>query len=372
MKPTIYQVAFASIKGITIDIANEILSIVGSEEEFFRISEKELQTTTQLTPRLLKKDYRDALLIDAEITIEESERKHVGMHYYRQDSFPTRFQTVPDAPLLIYSAGNCDLNSAKIVSIVGTRHSTAYGMDLCKSFVGGLKDKVGNDVVVVSGLAYGIDITAHRAALSCGLPTIAVVAHGLDTIYPAAHRGDAIEIVRSGGAILSEYKFSTKVHRSNFLARNRLIAAMADCTIVMESAFKGGALVTANVALNYGRDVFAFPGRIGDEYSEGCNKLIKKNVASLITSVDDVIDAMGWEKKKDGPVELELFPQLSSEEQKIYDIISDRETVNVNALAGNVGMPFHRILSTLIDLEFRGIVRALPGNQYALNKKINL
>ena len=368
MMPSVYQLAFSSIKGINVDIANELLSAVGSEENFFRMSDADLREHTLLSDKLIDKKYRDSLLIDADINLDLLSGKNVRVEYFRNPTYPVRFQTVPDAPLALFLSGDCDLNAKKVVSMVGTRHATMYGMDLCERFIKGLSEIVGNDVVIVSGLAYGIDIKSHRVALECGMPTIAVVAHGLDTIYPAQHRSDAVEIVRRNGAILTEYKFNTRVHRSNFLSRNRLIAGLSDCTVVVESAEKGGALVTANIALNYGRDVFAFPGRVGDEYSRGCNSLISRNVAMLINSHEDFLNAVGWEKKKMKPVEKELFPVVNGDEKKIYDYLSNRDYVTVAELIPVVGLPFHKLLSVLVGMEFNGMVRCLPGNRYTLIK----
>mgnify|MGYP003530344839 FL=1 len=368
MMPSVYQLAFSSIKGINVDIANELLSAVGSEENFFRMSDSDLREHTLLSDKLIDKKYRDSLLIDADINLDLLSGKNVRVEYFRNPTYPVRFQTVPDAPLALFLSGDCDLNAKKVVSMVGTRHATMYGMDLCEHFIKGLSEIVGNDVVIVSGLAYGIDIKSHRVAIECGMPTIAVVAHGLDTIYPAQHRSDAVEIVRRNGAILTEYKFNTRVHRSNFLSRNRLIAGLSDCTVVVKKKKKGGALVTANIALNYGRDVFAFPGRVGDEYSRGCNSLISKNVAMLINSHEDFLNAVGWEKKKMKPVEKELFPVVNGDEKKIYDYLSNRDYVTVAELIPVVGLPFHKLLSVLVGMEFNGMVRCLPGNRYTLIK----
>ena len=368
MMPSVYQLAFSSIKGINVDIANELLSAVGSEENFFRMSDSDLREHTLLSDKLIDKKYRDSLLIDADINLALLSGKNVRGEFFRNPTYPVRFQTVPDAPLTLFLSGICDLNAKKVVSMVGTRHATIYGMDLCERFIKGLSETVGNDVVIVSGLAYGIDIKSHRVALECGMPTIAVVAHGLDTIYPAQPRSDAVEIVRRNGAILTEYKFNTRVHRSNFLSRNRLIAGLSDCTVVVESAEKGGALVTANIALNYGRDVFAFPGRVGDEYSRGCNSLISKNVAMLINSHEDFLNAGGWEKKKIKPIEKELFPIVNGDEKKIYEFLTSRDYATVAELIPVVGLPFHKLLSVLVGMEFNGMVRCLPGNRYTLIK----
>ena len=222
--------------------------------------------------------------------------------------------------------------------------------------------------MIVSGLAYGTDITAHRAAMKCDVPTVAVQACGLNKIYPAEHRNDAVEIVRRGGAIVSDYTSQDTLHRGNFVARNRIIAGLSDCTVVVESAEKGGSLITAHIAQSYDRDVFALPGRVGDEYSKGCNRLIQNNQAMLITCADDLINAMRWESKKSNKptAELEMFPSLNAEEQKVVDIIRQAGDIHINTLAERAGMPVYRIMSTVVELDCRGIIITLPGCRYTM------
>ncbi len=368
MIPTVSQLAFSMIRGMTPDIASGILEAVGSEDDFFRMSEKELRDFAQLSNRIFDEDYRNGLLTKAERELAFISEKGIRTVYFTDKDYPARFLTAPDAPLMLYAVGGCDLNARKLVSIVGTRHATNYGLGLCRDLVAGLAKQVGNDVVIVSGLAYGIDIAAHQAALDAGLPTVAVVAHGLDMIYPAQHRSAAAEIVRHGGAVVTEYPSSTRVHRSNFLARNRIVAALSDCTVVVESAEKGGALVTANIAQSYGREVFAFPGKVTDEYSAGCNRLIRKNVASLLLSAADLADAMGWERKEPMPVQQELFVELTAEEQQIVDLLGEKGELHINDLGAALNVPIHKLLSLLVDMEFRGLVDVLPGNRYAVRK----
>lgn len=361
--PTLHQIAFSKIKGLNFDIASELLSVIGEESDFFRLTEKELQQLTASKSRAFSSEYRKDLLVKAESELEFALKKKINCLYFRNPDYPIRLQNVPDAPLLIYSKGVCDLNSTHIIGVVGTRHSTSYGINVCRNLIDNIAKQIGTDVVVVSGLAYGIDITAHMAALEAGLPTVAVVAHGLDTIYPAPHRNIAVDIVNKSGAIVTEYGDRTRIHRSNFLARNRIIAALSDCVVVVESASHGGALVTANIAQSYGRDVFAFPGRVGDEYSVGCNNLITKNVAALITSADDLIDMMRW-KRNNAPIETALFIEFSEEEQPIMDIIREKDVVQLNELSQLLKLPVHKLLNVLFELEMKGVITTLPGNRY--------
>ncbi len=369
--PTASQIAFASLKGMTADLADSILAVVGTEDDFFAMPESDLRMLAKSSHQIFSASYRSSVLEKAKYEVENLEKNHIKAYYFKDSSFPMRFGTASDAPLLVYSVGSCDLNAKRVVSIVGTRHATNYGMDMCREIVRGIKEKTGDDVVVVSGLAYGIDIAAHKAALDCGLPTVAVLAHGLDLIYPAAHRSYAVDIVRSGGALVSEYPSGTRIHRSNFLARNRIIAALSDCTLVVESAKTGGALVTANIASSYGREVFACPGRASDEYSCGCNSLIRKNIAALVESADDLIDYMQWARKKTVPVQKELFMELSPDEKELCEVVKGHDFMGVGEISAQLQLPVHKVMSMLIGLEFKGIMQSLPGNRVRLLKNHN-
>lgn len=363
--PSISQLAFSMLRGMTAELAAAVLAVVGTEERFFEMSESELVACSQLSSRFFRRDYRDGLLSLAEGELEFILKNTIKATYFSDGDYPVRLQTVPDAPVMLFQKGACDLCSKHIVSIVGTRHATAYGVGLCRDLVAGLKSQIGDDVVVVSGLAYGIDVAAHLAALEYGLPTVAVLAHGLDMIYPAQHRGVARDIVRNGGAVVTEYCSRSRVHKGNFLARNRIVAALSDCTVVVESASKGGALVTANIAQGYGREVMAFPGRSGDEFSRGCNDLIRRNVASLIEGVGDLVDLLQW-KRDTKPVEAPLFVELTPQEEQVVAEMRKRDVSQLNDLCGATRIPVHVMLGLLFELELKGIVRVLPGNRYQL------
>ena len=244
--------------------------------------------------------------------------------------------------------------------MVGTRNVTQYGKEICNKFVSELSVNQ-QDTTIVSGLAYGVDGCAHKAALAEKLPTIAVVAHGLDTIYPAQHKSLAQKIIESGGAIITEYPAKTKPEAGNFVQRNRIIAGLCDATIIVESAAKGGALLTASAANNYNRDVFAFPGRVDDDFSAGCNNLIKTNQAAMVTSAADIENFMGW--KKGAAKEQPLFAELSDEERKIVEILH-REPLNANDLSREMQIPVQKMISTLIMMEFKGLIKMITGNLY--------
>lgn len=362
-----YRIAFASISGMGIDLAGKILDVIPSERDFFLMSENELRTVTGGKSKVYGRSYRNERLERALREQEFMSHTNVGVTYYTDSDFPARLLNAPDAPIMLYKCGDCDLNAQHVVSIVGTRKATVYGSHFCDSLVAELAQRVPG-LVVVSGLAFGIDICAHRACLRNNVPTVAVQARGLNKIYPPRHRNDAIDIVRQGGMIVTDYQTQDPVLPFNFVARNRIIAALADCTVVAESAAKGGALITANLAQSYNRDVFALPGRTSDPYSIGCNKLIRNNQASLITSADDLIEAMRWDdaNPRRKPRELELFPQFTAEEQAIVDAISKAGDIHINALTAQLGMPVYKVMSTLVELDCRGIVLSKPGCIYSM------
>lgn len=366
MEELLYKIAFASVRGMTLDLAQKLLEVIPSEKEFFSLSEKELIHITGSHAKMCGNAYRRSLLERAEREMDFIRDKHIGIHYFTDDSYPKRMLEAIDAPLLLYSSGPCNLNEGHIVSIVGTRHATQYGIRVCEDIVKGLNEKL-QQVVVISGLAYGIDIAAHRAALKYNVPTVAVLAQGLNKIYPSTHRNDAVNIVRKGGAIVTDYQSQDRIYKGNFLARNRIIAAMSDCTIVVESADKGGALVTASLAQSYNRDVFAIPGRVGDEFSRGCNRLIGSHRAQAITGADDIIDAMRWETANQAtPVQGTLFPDFSKEEQAVIDALRNAGEMHINSLTNILQQPVYKLMSILVELDCKGYVITLPGSRYTL------
>ena len=362
-----YRIAFGMIRSMGVDLAQKFLAVIPSEKDFFDMPDAELQAITSSRSRITEKSYRNACLEKAQHELDFIEKNGIAVTYFTDSNYPRRLLNAADSPIVLFSLGTCNLNAQHVVSIVGTRRCTEYGRHYCTALVQQLTEQL-DDVVIVSGLAYGTDITAHRAAMKCDVPTVAVQACGLNKIYPAEHRNDAVEIVRRGGAIVSDYTSQDTLHRGNFVARNRIIAGLSDCTIVVESAEKGGSLITAHIAQSYDRDVFALPGRVGDEYSKGCNRLIQNNQAMLITCADDLINAMRWESKKSNKptAELEMFPSLNAEEQKVVDIIRQAGDIHIKTLAERAGMPVYRIMSTVVELDCRGIIITLPGCRYTM------
>lgn len=366
--PLKYKIAFASIRGMGVELAQTLLDVIPNEEYFFNASQQELSTKLQTKNKIIESNYRQKLLHAAEDEVKFVLDHGISISYFTDSNFPVRLLNAPDAPILLYTKGSCDLNHKKIISIVGTRNASSYGTQFCETLVNGMANRL-NDVVIISGLAYGIDIAAHRAALANNIPTVAVLAHGLNTIYPAVHRGSAIEILKHGGMLVTDYSSQDVICRANFLARNRIVAGLSDCTIVIESAEKGGAMTTANIAASYNRDVFAVPGRINDQLSTGCNKLIKNNIASLITCLDDLVKAMGWECRAESPKQKELFPELSEDESRIYNFIKEKNEIHINLIYAALKIPMPQLLSLLVDLEFKGVITSHPGNKYSITFK---
>lgn len=306
----------------------------------------------------------------AEAEIEYASRNGVKTLCLGGDDYPQRLANCPDAPLVLFYKGTAALNRSRVINMVGTRRCTAYGQDCVRSFVRRLAELCPG-TLVVSGLAYGIDICAHREALAAGLDTVAVLAHGLDNLYPPRHRDTATQMLTQGG-LLTEHFTHTNADKLNFLRRNRIVAGMADATIVVESASHGGALVTARIAGSYSRDVFAFPGRVGDECSEGCNNLIRDNKAALVTSADDFVKAMGWtadaemEHARQQGIERTLFPELTAEEQAAADTLAKDNDLQINTLSARTGTPIGRLTAVMFSLEMKGVVKLMAGGVYHL------
>lgn len=361
----LYRIAFASMRGVTPAMADEILNRTGSEKAFFDMPESQLANLCGSRGRIYRRDYRDARLSAAEAEVRFVADNRIRALYYKDEAYPYRLTHCEDAPLMLYAIGDCDFNEARVVGIVGTRHATSYGIDFTNRLVADLVSMVGN-VIIVSGLAYGIDIAAHRAAMKASLPTVAVLAHGLNTIYPSDHRKSAADIVHQGGMLVTDYTSSDKIHKGNFVARNRIVAGLCDCIVVAESAARGGALITAEIATQYNRDVFALPGRSTDRYSEGCNRIIARNTAQLVTSAEDVAAAMRWPLAQADDPQLTLPLDLDEDESRLVGFLADNDTVTVSQLTAAFGWPIAKLMNMLIDLEFRGLVSAIPGGSYRI------
>jgi DNA processing protein len=318
-------------------------------------------------------DKMQEILLDYPLYVEQvkselefMERYQIRGMVFGSEEYPVRLRECTDAPLVLFFKGvqGFDLNRRRVISIVGTRRCTEYGKDLCHSFLKDLSNLDPN-ILVVSGLAYGIDAHAHENALINKMDTVGVLAHGLDRIYPQSNRGLASRVVEQGG-LLTEYFSGTDPDAFNFVQRNRIVAGMSDCCIVVESDEKGGSLITADLAQGYHRDVFAFPGRVTDRFSRGCNNLIEQNVAAMLTSADAFMKLMRWDAEIPKVVQTEMFPELTPDEEKIVEALRDTEGLQINVLSVQCNLPVYKLTSALLNLEMKGIVRSLVGGTYRL------
>lgn len=366
----IYKLATVFLDGLTPEMVASWPDAGLDAETFFTLPDGELK---QFTGNLRNVDFglyrREEALARARKEMEFMERHGIRMLYLHDEDYPQRLAEIVSAPKVLFVLGNTDLSSSQMVSVVGTRRCSQGGMDFCRSFVGEL-GALFPDLWVISGLAYGIDSVAHVAAIEAGRHTAAVLAHGLDTIYPAAHRNLAKEILRRGGALISEYPSGVTPYRSRFLERNRIVASLSDATVVVESEIKGGAMSTANTAFSYSREVFAVPGRPSDVMSSGCNHLIRKNKAHILTSVSDFIEDMDW---RPAGIKIEskqrcFFPELAGDSRAVYDFIRfQRAPVTPDQIHSATTLPIAKVMAALGELEFDGIVCRLPGNRYEIS-----
>jgi DNA processing protein len=360
-----YQIALTLIPGVGCITAKHLIAYCGSAEAVFRATSGALLRIPDVGTTLSNAvaSSRQAALSRAKEELEFVEKNGVQALSFLDKSYPERLRNCEDSPLILYAKGTAKLNAPKVISIVGTRSATAYGRQQCENLVRDLASSYAP--LVVSGLAFGIDVCAHRAALKNGLTTVAVVGHGLDMVYPAQHFNVAQEMLQQGGAMLSDFTSKCRMDPSNFVRRNRIIAGLADATIVVESAVKGGALITANMAVDYARDVMAFPGRVGDKASEGCLKLVKTNKAALIESAADVAYNLGWDIPRKQAVQLPLFAaELSGCEKKLLELLSATEAQSIDVICRSTGLPMPQVSAALLSLEFSGLVKPLPGKMF--------
>jgi len=360
-----YKIALSMIPGVGGILARNLLAYVGSAEGIFTESLKNLKKIPGIGEINAKRIRESNVLPLAEKELEFIEKKNIKVFFYTDKEFPRRLKNCVDAPILIFTRGNMNLDEQRVISIVGTRNATDYGKQVCDELVKNLSER-NYPVLIVSGLAYGIDVQAHKSALKYNLPTVAVVAHGLDKLYPSLHKEIAEKMIETGG-LVTDFPSGTKIDPPNFLRRNRIVAGLADATIVVESAEKGGALVTADIASSYNRDVFAFPGRAGDNFSKGCNQLIRNNGASLIEGINDLEFFMGWEtKKKKKNVQSSLFVELSPDEEKVVKLLRENGELFIDQISTELSLPVSRVSALLVNMEFKNIISALPGKMYRL------
>jgi len=361
----LYNIAITTLKGIGDITAKKLIAYCGSSKAVFEEKNNLLEKIPGIgsfNAKNILKNKSEALKI-AEKEIKFIEKDKVKPLFFLDKDYPKRLVHCEDGPVMIYTKGNIDFNQQKVISMVGTRKSTDYGIDFCERLIDDLKP---HNPLIISGLAYGIDICAHKVALKNNLQTVAVLAHGLDRIYPSIHRSTANKMLNNGG-LVTDYKSETNPDRENFPKRNRIIVGLSDLTIVVESSKKGGSLISADLANSYNRDVFAVPGRITDTQSEGCNWLIKTNKAALIQSVKDLEYIMGWEvEKNELPKQHKLFISLNEEEKIITNLLTQQEKIAIDDLSLQAKLPMSKTASLLLGLEFNGVVKSLPGKMYKL------
>lgn len=361
----LYHIAITSIPNIGAITAKKLIAYCGSSEQVFKENKSKLEKIPGIGSVYAKSiiDHKTEALAIAEQELKFIQKNKIVPLFYLNENYPKRLLQCEDSPIILYTKGNVDFNQQKVVSIVGTRKITEYGKDFCDKIV---EELAPHNPIIVSGLAYGVDVCAHKSALKNKVSTVGVLAHGLDKMYPKQHTATAKEMLENG-ALVTDYKSGTKPDRENFPKRNRIIAGLSDLTIVVESSKKGGSLITAELANNYNRDVFALPGRLSDSQSEGCNWLIKINKAALIQSVKDIEYIMGWQvDKKKQPNQTQLFIELTEEQKVITNILAQKEKIGIDDLALLVKLPMSKTVAILLDLEFNGVVKSLPGKLYKL------
>lgn len=360
-----HRLALTFVKDIGPRRARTLLAHFGGAEEIFGASPKEIKQVEGFSEALAKTFKDTGAFEQAEKELNWVQKHGVSVLWQDDEAYPSRLKNCVDAPVLLYYKGNADLNTQKIVAVIGTRKSTDYGHRLTEELINGLKNE--ENIIITSGLAHGIDAHAHKDSLNAGLSTVGVLGHGLDRIYPATNKALAKDMVVNGG-LLTEFPSGTLPDRSNFPMRNRIVAGISDVTIVVESDIKGGALITARIAASYNREVAAFPGRVYDTRSSGCNELIRTNTAAIITGADDLLELMNWRnEKKNKSVQKQLFIQLSPDEQKIIDLLQTKDSVHADELLYQTGIANSQLAAVLLQLEMQGLVKALPGKQYRIN-----
>ncbi|ASU33779.1 DNA-processing protein DprA [Mucilaginibacter xinganensis] len=363
----LHRIALTYVKNIGPTLAKCLVAHFGDAENIFSAPAGKLLKVPGIGEKTVSQLDFDVALKKAEDELKFIERNSIDVIFYTDSKYPKRLKNCTDSPVLLYSRGNADLNSQHIVSIVGTRNATEYGKQLCRQLIEELQPY---NILVVSGLALGIDVAVHKECLKQNVPTVGIVGHGLDRMYPAQHRATAEKMLENGG-LLTEYPSGTIPDRENFPQRNRIVAGIAEATIVVEASIKGGALITAEIANSYNRDVFAFPGRLGDEFSEGCNFLIRNNKAQLLTCTADLAYSMGWEKGENAKLVIEQYVlpfDLSSDESVIFNFIKENKVpLAIDDLSIKTSMPTSKLAMNLLNMEMQGYIRSLPGKTYCIS-----
>ena len=357
----VHLLALQQVEGVGDIVAKKLITHCGNATEVFKTKTSQLANIDGIGSVLLKNLKDKTVFEKAEQELQFIKSNEIKVSYFQDENYPDRLKHCIDGPVLLFSSGNIDLKNKKIISIVGTRQITSYGMEFCRKLI---EDLAPLDPVIVSGFAYGVDIFAHQLAMEHDLQTIGVVAHGLNQIYPKTHKKYVAKVEQNGG-FMTEFWSSTNPEKENFVRRNRIVAGISEATIVIESADRGGSLITANIANDYNRDVFAVPGRTTDKYSQGCNNLIKTQKANLLTSAADLVYILNWDiESKAKPVQKQLFVTLENDEQKVYDYLLKNGKELMDIIALRCDFPIYKISGMLLNMELKGVIRPLPGKLF--------
>lgn len=362
------QVALALIPGVGNILVKQLISYCGSAEAVFKSRKKQLSKIPGIGTVNASAILKANTFNTAEDILKNAEDQGISVHFYTEESYPKNLKPIYDAPAVIYYKGHAKLNNARTIAIVGTRRATWYGKEVVEKIVSDLSK---HKPLIVSGLAYGIDIQAHKAALKVNIPTVGVLASGLDIIYPRFHRAIVNDMIASEGGLLSEYPLGVKPESHNFPARNRIIAGIADVLIIVEAAKKGGALITANIADSYNKDIFAVPGNITNKYSEGCNQLVSNHRANIFTDVASLERHMNWDLTEAATAvpekSLQYDLRCSEEELKIVQVFNhEKSGILIDEISFKTQLPVNQVANLLLQLEFKGVIKALPGKKFKL------
>lgn len=364
MNDLLYKIGITLIPGVGCVTAKQLIAYCGGVEGVFRERKSALKKIPGVGPKLVNAIINHDVFERAEQEIEFINKNDIKVSYYLDKDYPSRLKNCSDSPILLFHKGNTFENHEHVLAVVGTRNATEYGKSICKEII---KDLAPYNPAIISGLAYGIDTQAHKSALDNKLTTYAILGHGLDMIYPGLNSNLAEKITNSG-ALVTEFFSETIPDRENFPKRNRIIAGMSDAVLVIEAGKKGGAIITAEIAFSYSRDVFAVPGKTNDTFSQGCNAIIKRNVAALVESASDIVNTLNWSiKKEKKTVQKELFVQLNEQEKQVFDYINNNENAGIDNIMADISMPLSVLSRLLLELELKGIVKCMPGKIYKIN-----
>lgn len=359
----VHALALVKADGVGDIIAKKLINHCGSAENVFTAKPSFLKRIDGVGEVLIKNLKNKTIFQKATSEFQFIKENDINVVYFLEDNYPERLKHCIDGPILLFATGNINWNTRKVISVVGTRQITSYGSEFCKKLI---EDLAPLQPIIVSGFAYGVDIVAHQAAMDFGLQTLGVLAHGMNQVYPKTHKKYIAKMEKNGG-FLTEFWSTSNPEKENFVKRNRIVAGISEATIVIESADKGGSLITATMANDYNRDVFAVPGRVTDKLSQGCNNLIKTQRAHLLTSAADLIYILNWEletKASSQPIQKQLFVTLDYEEEKIYDYLQKNGKQLLDIIALECDFPVYKISSILLNMELKGVIRPLPGKLF--------